>query len=47
MMIDTGRTHNPYGVQYFWVLLMTKLADGRVVTVSMADGLSSTYDALD
>ena len=47
MMIDTGRTHNPYGVQYFWVLLMTKLADGRVVTISMADGLSSNYDALD
>ena len=47
MMIDNGRTHNPYGNAYYWVLLMTKLADGRVVTINVGDGMGSKYDKVD
>ena len=47
MMIDHGRTHTVYGVQYFWVMFMGRLADGRAVSLSMSDGMSSGYDGLD
>ena len=46
MMIDNGRTHNPYGVAYYWVLMMTKLKDGRVASFNFADGMSTGYDRL-
>ena len=46
MIMDNGRTHNPYGVAYFWGLFMTKLSDGRIVTVNLGDGMAS-YDNLD
>jgi hypothetical protein len=47
MLIDDGRGHTVYGVQYFWVMFMGRLADGRPVTGSMSDGMSARYDGLD
>jgi Protein of unknown function (DUF2804) len=47
VMMDNGRTQTPYGVAYYWVMFMTKLADGRLVTVNFGDGMGSGYDKLD
>jgi hypothetical protein len=47
LFIDHGRTHTVYGVQYFWVMFMGRLADGRAVSLSLSDGMSSGYDKLD
>jgi hypothetical protein len=47
MMIDTGRTHTPYGVAYYWIMFMTKLPDGRVVTVNGGDGMGTKYQGMD
>ena len=47
MMIDNGRGHFNYGVAYFWVLLMTELADGRQVFINLSDGLGSEFNSVD
>jgi hypothetical protein len=47
MIIDVGRTTQKYGISYFWVLLMTKLPDGRVVSFNLGDGMNSGYSGLD
>ena len=47
MILDIGRTTQVYGIQYFWVLLMTKLGDGRVVSFNLGDGMNSGYGGLD
>ena len=47
MMIDTGRTHTPYGVAYYWIMFMTKLPDGRIVTVNGGDGMGTKYQGMD
>jgi len=47
MILDIGRTTQVYGIQYFWVLLMTKLRDGRVVSFNLGDGMNSGYGGLD
>lgn len=47
MMIDDGRGHTVYGIQYYWVMFMGRLADGRAVTGSMSDGMAARYDGLD
>ena len=47
MLIDDGRGHTVYGIQYFWVMFMGRLADGRAITASMSDGMSARYDGLD
>ena len=46
-MIDTGRSHQVYGVAYFWVLLMHRLPDGRTITVNLGDGMASGYTGVD
>ena len=46
MMIDTGRTHAPYGNAYYWTMFMTRLPDGRVVTINVHDG-KGNYNRLD
>lgn len=40
MMMDFGRTQSIYGVSYFWVMLMVKLPDGKIVTINFCDGMS-------
>ena len=47
MMMDNGRTHNPYGVAYYWVLFMTRLPDGRLFTMNFGYGMTTKYDGLD
>jgi hypothetical protein len=46
-MIDNGRGHNNYGVAYFWVMILHKLPDGRVVVINLSDGLGSKFKSLD
>ena len=47
MMMDTGRTHNPYGVAYFWTMLMVKQPNGSIVTINLHDGGLSKYNGKD
>jgi hypothetical protein len=47
MILDIGRTTQVYGIQYFWVLLMTKLPDGRIVSFNLGDGMNSGYRGVD
>ena len=47
MMVDNGRGHFNYGVAYFWVLIMTKTADGRPVFINLSDGIGSEFKSLD
>lgn len=49
MMMDTGRSHNPYGVAYFWTMFMVKQPNGSIVTINMHDGggVSSKYNGTD
>lgn len=47
MMIDNGRGHFNYGTAYFWVLIMTKLEDGRTVFINLSDGIGSEYKSLE
>lgn len=47
MMIDIGRGVWPYGSAYFWVLLMTKLEDGRDLFLTFSDGIGSESKSLE
>ena len=47
LMIDNGRGHHNYGVAYFWAMIMTKLADGRVMSINLSDGFGSQYKSLE
>lgn len=41
LTIDNGRGHHNYGVAYYWALMMTKLEDGRVLSLNLGDGFGT------